>query len=431
MKRTAYSNTYYLRGGKRRTVLGGVPNVPYDDHGNLAPLDNEVVITTNPIAKYVIKRGPFLIGFHDRQNNKYGVAIKLRTGETLIKRAIGDPVCTPTVIDKRTLQWQYANGSWIREYATEKKIKEVIFQKKGQVIKFRYTINGFTVKKVNKQIEFYKGNRLAFTIHCPYYCTKEGEFISYVSVSWQKVGNDWVVTYPAPATNKFIDPVIVFGEGAGHVGGDHKDTWFYSVNNGRCFPSAVDFRVANVPVEVSVLRYSLTGHIPINAIINNSVLSLTLFAVGVAAVVSFHNLLTAWGVTQVAEGITENPATGGQATRRRSFDFNGAGGDVAWVGGLYGAGDRQAAETAEILVGGEPAPATILTPAIPIMTQAWVQNDNINYGLSIESNGLENRFYSQEAANAALRPYLTVDYDIPSRRIDQTHISIQNAMGIH
>jgi len=213
------SNTYG-DGNLRRCVLGGIPNVPIDIHNNLAPLDNRPVIKSHPNVKYLLKRGPFEIGFHKKSTNKYLVAIKLRTGETLVKSAINAPPCTPTInADERTIRWTYPNGCWIEECATERQIKEKVFQKAGQVINFNYKTKGLRAEKNGNKFEFYrmKNNKLAFSIQRPYYCTAEGEFLSYVPVQWlsgdveggeseresegETDGNgrkNWAVIYPAP-----------------------------------------------------------------------------------------------------------------------------------------------------------------------------------------------------------------------------------------
>jgi len=400
VQRYPYSNLYHLKGRRFKSILGGVPNVPYDNHGNLAPLDNEVVITTNPIAGYILKRGPFLIGFHDRQNNRYGTAIKLRTGETLIKRGIGDPTCTPTIIDGRTLQWKYANGSWIREYATEKKVKEIIFQKSGQVIKFRYTVNGFTIKKVGQQIEFYKGNRLAFVLQRPYYCTVDGDFISYVNVSWVKVGNNWKVTYPAPSSDKYIDPVIVFGKGAGMVGGDHKDTVLVTNNAANSFGQLATLQIRNFGIATltSLIRFSLTGYIPTNASVNSSDLTLTLNAQNGAFLVGAYHIISNWGITSVDAGISQAPAVLQQATWNSPFAVVGP--DPLWAGGgVWSNADHNAAETTWTIGGADP-PGTTYNISIPIMTQAWINNDAINYGVVLEGVNNINQFNIYDSLDA-------------------------------
>lgn len=442
MKRTPYSNTYYLREGKRRTVLGGVPNV-LNDRGLYVPLDNELkVITTHPLAGYVVKQGPFWIGFHDKVHNKYASAVTLRTGESMIVTAINDVACTPTIIDKRTIQWKYPNGSWIREYATEKEIKEVIHQKAGQTIKFKYRLTGLTVKKVGNQIDFYRGDKKAFSILRPYYCTQDGEFISYVPVSWQKVGNDWEVTYPAPAQDSYIDPVIVFGEGAGMIGGDHKDTWIISTDIDEAQGANIFLQVRLLAVpggRFILMRFSLTGHIPANAIVNTAILTLTLaIAPANNLAINASEIITPWGVTPIAEGITADPALGGQATWRRSFDFNGAGGDVAWAGGNISNADYNVAETNFNILAAD-APGTLYNLNIPIMSQNWVNNDVNNDGIVlIATAGVLNTFanvHSQEAAALADRPYLTIDYDLPVTPIvpisqRNSHIAIHQSIGI-
>jgi len=208
-----------------RSVIGGIPNVK-NENNILVPFDNELkIITSHPVVGYVIKQGPFFIGFHNKNNNKYLSVIKLKSGESLVKTALGDPECTPTVKNKYTLEWKYGNGSWVREYATEKQVKEVMFQKAGQIIRFKYKLDGFTAKNDGEYFGIYKGDKLAFKIEKPYYCETDGEFISWVPISWKKISDDWVVTYPAPAQDSYIDPTIVFGEGAGMIGGDHKDNF--------------------------------------------------------------------------------------------------------------------------------------------------------------------------------------------------------------
>jgi len=444
LKRFSYANVYGDE-RKQKAVLGGVPNVPINTKGSFAPLDNELeVITTHPLAGYAVKQGPFWIGFHDKVNNKYASAVKLRTGESMIVTAIGDVACTPTIIDKRTIQWLYPNGSWIREYATEKEIKEYIFQKAGQQIKFKYTLTGLTVTKDNDHVDIYRGTQKAFSIQRPYYCTVDGEFISYVPVSWQKVGDNWEVTYPAPASDCYIDPVLVFGEGVGYIGGDHKDTWLNEGALGRSEGGNVNLSIRNGAGNdlIVLMRFSLTGHIPTNAIINTSVLTLTTSALAAFnATLNLSRLVTDWGVSPIDEGITANPALAGQATFRRSFDFNGAGGDVVWAGGgNITALDYVAAENTIVIVN-PTVVGTVFNIAIPIMTRLWVANYATNYGFCIVGAVADNNqtnFDSQESVTVAERPYLTIDYDIPvtptptvipiARR--NSHIAIHNSIGI-
>lgn len=395
-----------------RSIIG-VSNV-LNDNGDMVPFDNEPeIITSHPIVKYVLKQGPFFIGFHNKITNKYLSVVKLRTGESLVITAVDDPECTPTVKNKYTLQWKYGNGSWIRQYATERQIKEVIFQKSGQKIEFKYNLTGLTAKNKEKYFGIYKGNKLAFKIEKPYYITTDGDFISYVPIIWNKIGNDWIVTYPAPDNDSYIDPTIVFGEGSGQTGGDHKDTYLSeNVPAGSHGSSPVlNIRTHVVADWFPIFRFSLIGHIPTNAIVNSSVFSLkTLTFIGPANV-SIHNLITPWGESSTVDGIIEDPATNGQATYNRSFDFNGVGGDVTWSAGVISSADYNAAEDTVALA----AAGSITTFVIPIMTQAWIINDATNCGLLLASStGNNNNVNSQETVIAANRPFLTVDYSVPA-----------------
>lgn len=412
-KRLLNGNIYHVEKNRFKGVVGGIPNV-LDNVGVLVPFDNELkIVTTHPIVKYVLKQGGFFVGFHNKINNKYLSVIKLHSGESLIKTIVNDVPCTPIVKNKHTLQWLYPNGAWIEEYATERKIKEVMLQKAGQQIKFKYALSGFTVEKVDNKINVLKGNKIAFSIQRPYYMTSEGDFVSWVPVAWEKIGDDWVVTYPAPAEDSYIDPVIVFGEGAGQTGEDHKDTYVDSANvalaNGGGSTMA-----CRLNRHITLLRFSLIGHIPINAIINNANLRVVIGSLSAAQkTISINPMITNWGVDLINEGTTQNPAVGGQATWRRAFDFNGAGGDIVWGGGgNISAVDWGVAINTFIILNG----AAIGTEYIVNITAGVandILNDATNLGYSFTSNvNSGQNFDSQESVTIGERPYLTVDYSL-------------------
>lgn len=214
-------------------------------------------------------------------------------------------------------------------------------------------------------------------------------------------------------------PIVVFGEtGGGAIGGDHKDAYVSSGFTANAQPQLNVFYIRGLAgsMFIPILRFSLTGHIPTNAIVNTAVLTVLLGANSAGAhTIEVRRLLTAWGVDPTTEGANENPATGGQATYRRSFDFNGGGGDVTWAGGNFGAGDYDAAETTFNIGAADPI-GTNYNINIPTMTGLWIADDTTNYGLTfIENTGVNvnNRFHSQQAAAQANRPYLTVDYSLP------------------
>jgi len=217
-----------------------------------------------------------------------------------------------------------------------------------------------------------------------------------------------------------IMPTVVFGEIGGEaIGGDHKDAYISEGLTGNAQPqlNVLWIRGFLTARFIPILRFSLDGHIPTNAIVTSAVLTVILAVnSGGALIVEARNLLTAWGVDPITEGANENPATAGQGTYRRSIDFNGAGGDVVWAGGgNFSANDYDAPEDTFNIGVGDLA-GQVYNINIPIMTQAWVANDNNNFGLTlIESSGVNlfNRFHSQEAVLAANRPYLTVNYIIP------------------
>lgn len=410
-ERKSGSNIYDMGNGLRRSVLGGIPNVLKNIGGNLVPLDNSLVIKSHPIVKYLVKQGPFEIGFHKKSTNKYMSAVRLRTGETLVKTAIGDVACTPVIEDNRTIKWLYPNGSWIKEYATEKHIKETMFQKKGQLIRFKYVLNGLTAKNGGDRFDIYKGDKKAFSIQKPYYMTEDGEFISWVPISWAKEGDNWVVTYPAPDKESYIDPTIVFGVNAGQtLGLGHKDTYVYSAGNAVCQGDSVILSL-RLTVRIPLIRFDLST-IPANAIVNSAILTTVTAVNGVGGNVAINRLLTSWGITDFNAGVLANPEITGGATWRRPRDFNGAGGDVPWAVGItFSAADYFAvAEDTQVLA----AAGMVNNHDATNSTQDFINGTHTNngwtYQSAINNNDSLNSF---EAIIIASRPHLTVDYTIP------------------
>ena len=184
-KRNSYSNIYEIGGGKFQGVLGGVPNVAADVHGNLEPLENEpTIITTDPRIGIIIPRaGLGQVGYHDKASNTYGAILKLFTGESLIRRIKGFPAGDPIINkDKRYIQWN-AGQSWVREYVTEKHAKQVIKQAAGQAFTEIYTLNGLVPRKVGDQIDFLRDGVKVFSIQRPYYINTDQEFLGYVPIT--------------------------------------------------------------------------------------------------------------------------------------------------------------------------------------------------------------------------------------------------------
>lgn len=224
-------------------------------------------------------------------------------------------------------------------------------------------------------------------------------------------------------------PILVFGERGGtDIGGDHKDTMLGTNVLNDAFGGDVDIACVDaVAGRRPLLRFSLTGHIPTNAIVNSAILSVRTRFTGAAGNVTAHRLLRAWGITPTNEGASQSPAALGQATFARSFDFNGAGGDVTWAAGNYSAADYGAAEATVAIAG-----VGYFDFSIPVMVQNWINNDVTNYGLAlIPAAGVRTLFQSQETANVNERPYLTIDYTVPeAANTNKSRTSISLSMGI-
>lgn len=410
---------------RRRTILGGVPNVPIDIHGNLGAFDNTLkVITSHPLAGYVVKQGPFWLGFHDKVQNKYASAMRLMTGEQMVVRLDGpNPAVTPTVKSGHTLEWDYGAAGWIRQYATERCVKEILLQKAGRTISFRYSLTGLTPSLSDDRTQAImrrSNGQVAFSVARPYYITAQGEWDGWVPVSWTQDGNDYVVTLAAPDTDRLVDPTIDFGEGSGMTGGDHKCHYIYSGDSDRYFGAANYVQAGNFASKalITLLRYSLLGHIGTAATVNSSTLHMFLYEAPSSDItVSLHRLLTAYGITSTNQGgaADQEPAANGQGTWRRAFDYNGAGGDVDWdVAGGFSSNDYAALESS-VVIGSADAVGTRYQFSADTMTAVWVMDDDDNRGACLRSPDSQFcRFDSLTSPTVAERPYLAVDYVSPA-----------------
>ena len=227
-------------------------------------------------------------------------------------------------------------------------------------------------------------------------------------------------------------PIIVFGESAGMIGGDHKDgfVWDAAQANNSYGGDAENFVRNTVGNNMIVNgRWSLVGHIPANAVINSAVGSYIKSVGAGVGVLGFtlHDCATPFGVTPVDEGASAAPAAGSQATYNRSF-ANPT--NTPWAGG----GAVSAADNGILsdTIAGNAADAvgTIYNFDFAPIVRLWVLNDATNYGYFIrrtDAVGFFSRFWSQEAVLPANRPYLTVNWDLPP----STAITRQSHTAIH
>ena len=224
-------------------------------------------------------------------------------------------------------------------------------------------------------------------------------------------------------------PVLVFGEGAG-MSGNNKDTEIVLGASNRSFGDTNTLTLRSPNFIYGLFRFELSP-IPTNAILNSAVFTITEQAFLGAGNYLINRVLTNWGQTLLSAGVTANPAVLGQPSWDNAFDFNGAG-DVGWAAGVgvgFGAGDFTAlAEDTQAIPGvGLTANFNLLT-----MIQDMVTTPALNYGFMVQSNTSgNNAIHSFEAVLPANRPYLTIDYTIPSTGITrQSHTAIHNGIAI-
>ena len=209
-------------------------------------------------------------------------------------------------------------------------------------------------------------------------------------------------------------PTIRFSDRGGDTGGDHKDNYLFEDNVDRARGANATLVVKQLAAvgRVPVGRWSLAGHIPTNARVSSAVMWYYFSAVTSAGTASIHRMTTNWGVTNVDAGANQDPAAGGQSTFRRSFDYNGAGGDVTWAGGNFAAADYDATSESTSAITG----VGWVSWSIPLMVQNWVQNDATNFGWTMISTDIQPGnavMQSMDSATANQRPYLDVTYHVP------------------
>ncbi len=227
-------------------------------------------------------------------------------------------------------------------------------------------------------------------------------------------------------------PVIVFGEVAGGIGGDHKDTYIdIGTPNGAWGSNAIIW--ARSVAGWVLGRWSLLGHIPANATINSAIMTLTKQngPGGAAAVVfALYGINKPWGIDPTDEGVDQNPPAGVNDAATFSMRFFVSA--TLWGAGNFSAADYGAAiatENGDI----SDVAGTVYTWDIAPLVRQWILNDATNYGYVIDTDvAAWTAWHSQEAGVAGNRPYLTVDYSLPpsSSASPQSSVALSLSTGM-
>jgi len=203
----------------------------------------------------------------------------------------------------------------------------------------------------------------------------------------------------------------IFGEGpGGDASGNHKDTYIISAALGASGAAEVDIWVSSfVGGFVGLMRFDLSA-IPAGETVTAATLRIYLSENNLIANSNIvaTNIITNWGVTNTDEGVSANPAAAGQATWRRSFDFNGTGGDVTWAAGNLSAADVGVVSDTVFIGVADPA-GTPYDLDMTALVAEWCAGTTANYGFGISNTALQTtKFHSQSAVDAAVRPALLV-----------------------
>lgn len=152
--------------------------------------------------------------------------------------------------------------------------------------------------------------------------------------------------------------------------------------------------------------------LPEGAVVTQAALTLTVAQTNVGPEpTTVHRLAADWGeAASVAPGNGGGgaPAEPGDATWLHTFSP-----DQLW---LAEGGDFSPLASADTMVDGV-GPYTWSSPALVADVQAWVDDPGTNFGWLLVGNeapaaGTSKRFHSREAVDEAVRPVLTVEYDV-------------------
>lgn len=228
-------------------------------------------------------------------------------------------------------------------------------------------------------------------------------------------------------------PVINLGNGtfpAGNTPVLIKDTYLQESNADAAWATFGDLALRTVIAAngfVPLVKFDLSSLTNVQ-LVNSATLYLYTTAFGGNDNCGIHRITTPWGQTATIEGVTQDPTANGQATYDNAFDRNGVG-DGPWAAAVFGAGDYAAGASDTVLIN-----ALNAWFAFDVTNDVndYLVNGIVNSGWAIISAAITaSRFASQQNANAALEPYLRLDYDeIPGGVVAQPHIAITPAIGI-
>ena len=230
-------------------------------------------------------------------------------------------------------------------------------------------------------------------------------------------------------------PISVFGEGAGMIGGDHKDAGLWAGSPNDSFGSSTELFIRNDGIKIVMSgRWSIVGHIPANAIINSAVGCFTKSA-GIAAAVlvkELYDCVTAFGVTPTDEGASASPAAASQPTYNRAF-ANPT--NTPWAGGGAVTAADNGILSDTVNANGNDIIGTVYQYNFKPLVDLWKLNDANNNGYFIRRTDITayyTRYHSQEAAVPANRPYLTIDWDLPpsTTTTHQSHTAIHAGIAM-
>lgn len=167
---------------------------------------------------------------------------------------------------------------------------------------------------------------------------------------------------------------------------------------------------AATQLECALARFSVSTYLPSGAIVDDATAYFRSKLTTGSPVISLRQLKHNWGITDTSGGSWEAPATHGQATWRRSFDFNGTGGDQVWTGGSnFVLGNDASGITSQVTV--TAANTFYGFPCTPVVKN-WVNSGQPNYGFVLwedTTSATTDTYFWADCTNASA-PYLTINY---------------------
>jgi len=152
-----------------------------------------------------IEKGVVVLGFQEKE---YGCLVRWSCGTIFEKIIIGESCKSAEVFDSKILSWTLFNQTKIRSFVTGQCVEEIVKQKKGIDIQFKFNIKNGHGRIFDTHFGVYatkdKTEKPLMVIENPKYCSDQGLIVGIPEIKWDKKGGLWILTIPSKSSDSFF-----------------------------------------------------------------------------------------------------------------------------------------------------------------------------------------------------------------------------------